>query len=427
MNLSNRDMAFLIWLAVLAAFVVARRDTRASLVEILRAFRGKIAVLLAAYATYVTTVVLIAGQLGFWNIGILKDTLAWFIVPGLVLLFGFSKAYQGRRYYGRTLLRIVGLTAIVEFYVNLGAFPLWAELILLPTLVVLAATSAVAGLKPETQIAKRFADRLAAGLGVLLLVGTGAYVVGNWDGLDQGELALSFVTPIWLTAAALPFIFAFSLIANYEDNFVRIGFFAKDDPTAMRRAKLALVASFHIRNRDLHQFAGVAPQEVAASRSWGEARRVIAFHRAAAKLEEAKKELAAKRLARYAGVAGTDWEGRPLDEREFDETRQALDLLATFHQAHFKNGRYRVDLMTTVGGMLSKTFAETEIVMVVKKNGHAWYGWRRTVAGWVLGIGATAPPPDRWVYEKEDPPGGFPKKNEGWRHGDFKDRSETND
>lgn len=40
---------------------------------------------------------LVAQRLGAWNTGLLKDTIAWFLVPGLVLLFGFTNAYEGAR------------------------------------------------------------------------------------------------------------------------------------------------------------------------------------------------------------------------------------------------------------------------------------------------------------------------------------------
>lgn len=425
MDLSNRDVAFLIWLAVLAAFVLGRRDTRASVVGVLRGLRDKLAVLFRAFAVYIAAVVLVAQSLGAWNSGLLKDTIAWFLAPGLVLLFGFTNAYEGRGYYGRTLLRVMGLTALIEFYVNLAAFPLPVELLLLPGLVFLGAMSAVAALKPETMIVRRLSDGLLIVLGLAVLIGTGAYLVREWANLDKAELALSFALPIWLTVATLPFIFLFSLYANYETTFVRIDFATKGDSRARRRAKLALLASFHLRNRELHRFIGRAPGELATAHSWGEAQRIIAFHRAEARVEEAKKDLAAKKLIRYAGVPGTDWEGRPLDQREFDDTKRALDMLGSFHQGQFKDGHYRADLMEEFGHLLSsKTLPDPGIVSEVKKNGRAWFAWRRTVSGWCFGIGATGRPPDRWVYEGAEPPSGYPKKDAGWRHGDFDDDSD---
>jgi hypothetical protein len=220
-------------------------------------------VVYAAYTLYIVAAVLVAQRLGIWNAGLLKETIAWFLLPGLVLLFGFTRLYKDRSYYRRTLIGVIGLSAAIEFYVNLAEFPLPVELLLLPALVFLAALSAVARLKPETRPAKRFMDALLAVVGVAILVGTGVWVADHWNTLDKAELALSFALPIWLTLVAMPFVILFSLYANYETTFVRIDQATKDDPQARRRAKLALIASFHIRNRALYAFTGRAPGELA--------------------------------------------------------------------------------------------------------------------------------------------------------------------
>lgn len=126
-DLTNRDIAFLVWLAAVVVFLLVRSDTRSSIAGVFRALWGKLLVLFAVYAIYIALTVLLARQLGLWHEGLLKDTLAWFFVPGMVLLSGFSKVYEGRGYCLRTLLRVIGLTAVIEFYVNLGAFPLWGS------------------------------------------------------------------------------------------------------------------------------------------------------------------------------------------------------------------------------------------------------------------------------------------------------------
>jgi hypothetical protein len=262
----------------------------------------------------------------------------------------------------------------------------------------------------------RRARRLLTIVGLLLFVGSAAYVVGNWETIDRTQVALTFALPIWLTIATLPFIFLFSLLANYETMFVRIGFFSKDNPNARRRAKLALLTTYGFRNRELRRFAGAGPQELARAENWREARRILALYRAQARLEEAKKDLKAKRLARYAGVGGTDWEGRPLDQREFEETKQALNDLHMFHVARHENGRYRADIMTVVSGLLSKTFAENEIVMTMGPRARSWWAWRRTPSGWVLAIGAAGGPPDKWTWEGEDPPPRGPGPGSDWTH-----------
>jgi hypothetical protein len=421
MDLTNRDVAFLVWLTVIAVLVLVRPGGRKGVMDLMRLVRGKIAVLLLAYAAWTTGAVAIAYALGSWDTSLLNETLAWFAVPGMALLFGFQKAYEGRGFYGRTLLRVIGLTALVEFYVNLGAFDLWVELLLLPAIVLLSAMSAVAGMKPETRVAKPAIDGLVTLLGLLVLVGAGTYLVRNWATLDKFELALTFALPIWLTVATLPFIFLFSLFANYETTFVRLGFFSKDNPKALRRAKLALLTTFGLRNRELRHFAGAGPHELARAESWGEARRIVAFYRAKARLDEAEKDLKAKRLARYAGVSGTDWDGQPLDQREFEDTKRALNDLHVFHAAQHKTGRYREDIMAVVGGLVSKTFPESEIVLAVGPKGRSWWAWRRTVAGWVLGIGAAGGPPDEWTWEGSEPPDRGPGPGTDWTHCGFDD------
>lgn len=419
MSLSNRDIAFVVWLGIFIVFLVWKADTRRSLVAVLRAVQGKIAVLLLAYAVYIAAVVAVSWLLGLWNTRLLKDTIAWLVVPGLVVLFGFSKAYEERRFYTRTLVRVVALTALVEFYVNLVAFPLWIELLLVPAALFLTLLSAVAGMKPETEVVRRWADRLLATAGAAVIVATGASLAAQWDTLDKSELALAFAQPIWLTLAALPFVFVFSLLVNYEEHFVRIGFFSKENPAAARRAKLALIRTYHVRNRELHRFPGLGIQELARARDWADVRRIIAFHRAQARLDEAQKELKAAEVARYAGVEGTDWEGRPLDKREFEETKDTLEHLASYHAGQYKEGRYRSDLIRAVEGIITKAFPEDEITMTVSRNGRSWFAWRRTAGGWYFGIGAAAPPPDRWTYEGEAPPESIPRPGTAWKHRDF--------
>src|SRR2546425_11566331 len=113
MAFSNRDIASLVWLAAVVGFVPWRRDTREAVVAALRILWGKLAVLIAVFALYIGLVVLGGQSLGIWNLALLKETVAWWLVPGMVLLFGFTKAYEGRGSYGRTLLRVIGLTALI--------------------------------------------------------------------------------------------------------------------------------------------------------------------------------------------------------------------------------------------------------------------------------------------------------------------------
>jgi hypothetical protein len=230
MTLSNRDIASVVWLVLLAALALSRRDGRESIGGILRTLWPTFVVPIAIYWAYLAAVLAFARNAGFWNPDLTKDAVVWALVPGLALFFSFVSASEQRGFYLRTLGRVLGLTAIAELYVNLAAFPLLIELLLVPIVAVLAVMSAFLAFKPEFAIVKRTTDLLLSVIGLTVLAATAVYVAGSWDSLDKKELALQFGLPVWLTLASLPFVFAFSLIANYQGQFLRIDAHTRDDP-----------------------------------------------------------------------------------------------------------------------------------------------------------------------------------------------------
>jgi len=67
------------------------------------------------------------------------------------------------------VLKAVGLTAVVEVFVNLYVFPLPIELLLLPTLALLAAMSVVAGTEDRFAVVRKLVDRQPVSLTISLI------------------------------------------------------------------------------------------------------------------------------------------------------------------------------------------------------------------------------------------------------------------
>jgi hypothetical protein len=132
------------------------------------------------------------------------------------------------------------------------------------------------------------------------------------------------------------------------------------------------------------------------------------------RLSRERSQLA--RREALAGVEGTDLEGRQLDRREFEETQDALRWIATCQMGWYNQRKhYRRDLMTFVNDFSRQGLpADHGIVMRVRKDGKAWYAYRRTPSGWVLGIGANKGTPDQWFYDGPHPPKSYPQPGHGW-------------
>ncbi|MGH7930001.1 MAG: hypothetical protein ACREQV_19665 [Candidatus Binatia bacterium] len=58
--------------------------------------------------------------------------------------------------------------------------------------------------------------------------------------------------------------------------------------------------------------------------------------------------------------------------------------------------------------------AEHGIGMKVRKDSQSWYAYRRTVTGWVLGIGANEGTPEQWFYDGPKSPASYPCRGHGW-------------
>lgn len=419
MELSTRDVAALVWLGVFAVWALRQSGIRSSLWNVARALWGPVGLLFVVYLGYVALIVAAAASFGAWNQGLLKDTFVWVVTAGLSPLSSLTKVPSERGFYRRELRRAASLTAVVELYLNITTFPLIVELILVPTVVLLGLLSTVAGFRPEQALAKRWIDRVQAFVGVGILAGAAITLFGGGVILDPHQLLLTFGAPIWLTAAASPFIWIFSLYLNYSGHFFRIDAHARDDAPARRRAKFALVAGYRLANHELSLFKGIAYNDLVSAASFAEARRVVAFRRAEAKAEEAVADREAARLVRYQGVTGTDWDGRPYDEREFKDTKGSLEYLAAVHRVRRENGRYRLDLKTIVEGTISRAHPDTDFVMHVTKDRRSWFAWRETIGGWYLGIGSVAPGLEDWTYLGEQAPKDFPRRKNGWVEGEF--------
>lgn len=126
------------------------------------------------------------------------------------------------------------------------------------------------------------------------------------------------------------------------------------------------------------------------------------------------ERLERERNAHYAGSHECDEFGQRLDRREFDETRAALQQLASMQMGWYRNrgGRYRPELLELLKS--DGLPAEHGIELRVSEDGQSWWALRRTITGWCFAIGATEPPPDQWLFDGPEPPSGLPGDDPAW-------------
>lgn len=418
---NERQLATLIWLGAFALFILLYPKSRAGIRNIAAKFANlKIIIPIVTLVVYVGVLVFVGWCVKWWTINQTTDTVFWFFGSALVLLFNIDRVSKTERFFRQAALGTVGITALTEFFVNdLFVFSLPVELLLIPLLSVLAIISVVAGHKPHFRSVKRLIDTVLALVGISFVVYISVRLVSEWDAIDKLGIIRTFALPLWLMIGVLPFIYLVSLYSNYERAFMWIDF-KQNRSTSRWRAKLALVLRLNGKLRDISDFTMFWGKEMAAAPTFCEAWRVVgkflSSQREHQRAEADKKD----RLRRYAGIDGVDNEVRRLDQREFEETKAALQVLATAQMGWYRNrgGRYRPELLKILEPQFKHHGLPKNhgIKLDVADDGQSWWAWRRTVTGWCFAIGAAGPPPDEWLFDGPHPPKRFPGQDKQWQH-----------
>jgi len=135
-------------------------------------------------------------------------------------------------------------------------------------------------------------------------------------------------------------------------------------------------------------------------------------------LSVSQKGKAQDRLKRYVGLDGVGDDDRRLDQREFKETKDALQALATAQMGWYRNrgGLYRPELLEILKSRFERCGLTPNhgISLWVADDGQSWWAYRRTVTGWCFAVGAAAPPPDQWLYDGPQPLTGPPGEDTMW-------------
>lgn len=222
----------------------------------------KILSVIIATILYTGLVVFILSKTGIWEILLIKDTIFWLVGTAFVLLMNVNKATQDNGFFKKILIDNLKLILVLEFIVNLYTFSLWIELILVPFLFVIIAMSAVAEMKKEYLPVKKAIDFILSAFGIFLITYALAKILGDYQSFATSENLRAFILPPLLTFAYIPFLYLFALVIAYENLFVRIDIFVKDNKALAKFAKRKIICLCHLNLRKLNRFSRESTQEL---------------------------------------------------------------------------------------------------------------------------------------------------------------------
>jgi hypothetical protein len=236
---NNREIALLFWIALIVMALLLSK-LRKSLVPIFKILTGKMfLIIFSLIGAYLYGIILLLQNLEIWQISNLKDVLFWLFSVGLILVFKINEA-KSNAYFKGIFLSAIKWTIVLEFIVNLYSFSLLKEIIILPILVFLAMTQAVAEMNEKHKVVSKFLQNVIAIAGLSIFSYSLYKTIVNFDDVLTFQNLVSFLLPSTITVLFIPFVYFLALYSTYESYFIHLDFMTVKKAKVKETKKLIL-------------------------------------------------------------------------------------------------------------------------------------------------------------------------------------------
>lgn len=239
---NNREIATAIWLVVLFIFMLAKKEIRKSLLDVIKAFfKIKILIPVILMIIYIFGTLLVLYQINLWDISLLKDLIIWFIFTGLVLVFNSITSKKEESFFRKYIIDNIKIVIIIEFIINTYTFSLMGELFFIPFMTIIAMLDVVA----KSDIKYLSVSNLLKGvqiiIGILILVYALFNAISDYNNLGSFGTIKDFLLAPLLTLIFLPFVYITVLISKYELLFIRMEFGSKKSKKLQKYMKRKII------------------------------------------------------------------------------------------------------------------------------------------------------------------------------------------
>lgn len=278
--LTNRELVslILIFLCVIGCLLLA--DVRKSIFPTLKILlEPKLFTPFLVYFGYVTSIIFIAGYFRVWYGALFKDTLIVTFGVGLPMLVQAATSKSGQIIVRQLVERVLGISALLVFYLNLSSFSIFGEFILQVVTTIVSIFLIIAG----TDSAKysgfeKFLKALLVMVGIGMLTFTTIHLANNWRRVDSKEIFLSFALTLWLPFTILPFAYVLGFYSAAELALTMIKHTNRGKKRKLR-VLVAVLLGFRGKIGFAANFTGDWRYQIASVEKYREAQKFMARYR----------------------------------------------------------------------------------------------------------------------------------------------------
>ncbi len=245
--LTNRELATVILAACYVGLISLRVNLLQLAWELCKAAWGKLLVAWCIFVAYLALVTAVAERARLWDVDLLKATIIWVLGAGIALFASFKGLGTEPGFVRRKVLQVAGVTAFLEFFINLTTFSLIWEFLLQGLLTLVGLMLVVAKGDNARVLRRPLQSTYLIVIGGWLLA-TVVVLSQTWHSLVLATLLRSLALGLWLFLAALPAVWLMSLFAAYENLFATVTFRVSTRRDRwILRAALMLALKFRLR------------------------------------------------------------------------------------------------------------------------------------------------------------------------------------
>lgn len=261
-QMDNREYASIILMGLIAIYLL----TKGKLLSVIKSFADvvkcalspKILIPALILVTYSALLIYGAFEFGFWNTGILLDTILEVVFVGFPSMLIASNATSVTSIKNELIVPEVRFGALASFYINLVCFPIPFEVALQVVLLFLGIGHAQFSSRRDVSNLCLF-ENMRVVLCIIVCVATTLLLSNAWFSMDWGVELSSLFLSIWYPVFIMPYVLALAYYASLESMAMRIKVSEENLPTKeFIKIAMALLPNFryirHFNGWNAHEY-----------------------------------------------------------------------------------------------------------------------------------------------------------------------------
>ena len=217
---STRELVFIIYLTILAFWVIAKKSIRDSLFDLIKfALSPKLLVPFTILIFYSSIIIYILHCLSLWDLAYIKDIILWILFSGVPVCFNSINSSVEDHYFKHMITDNITFAVLAEFFIATFPFNFLIELILQPVFIALISIQIRSKYREEYRAVTNYF------LSIFSLIIIGHIIIQVFKEYTQFnfiQTAITLALPLILSILYLPFAYFLALYSTYEILFLRM-------------------------------------------------------------------------------------------------------------------------------------------------------------------------------------------------------------